>query len=108
LRKAIIQELKYPERKQKYGRGKEHDLIADLANAIASTCEKPYPVDPVLASLLLLRIGLDRFCSDRSPGIGFWTLADAMGINHRAADSAAKRGHRLFAFWELERSANRV
>ena len=98
LQKAIIHDLKYAESKARYGRGKEHDLIRDLANAIGPICEEPHRVDPIIVSVLLVRVGLAEFC--KRYGKDAWrsdsfSLERALGMNSQAANAAAERAYTL-------------
>ena len=61
LVKRIIEEFDYGAKRGDYGRGREAELVRDLAKVIAPACEKPHPVNPILAAAVLVRIGLDEF-----------------------------------------------
>jgi tetratricopeptide (TPR) repeat protein len=97
LQHAIIHDLNYGESKARYGRGKEHDLILDLANAIAPVCKEPRSVDPIVVSVLLVRFGLAEFCRDYGKDLSSqsFSLERSLGINSQAANVAAERAYTL-------------
>jgi tetratricopeptide (TPR) repeat protein len=97
LQKAIIQDLKFGEKQAHYHRGKETDLVCDLANAIEPICREPYPVDPIVVAVLLVRLGLNQFCRryGQASYSRDWSLESALGINSQAANVAAERAYAL-------------
>jgi tetratricopeptide (TPR) repeat protein len=101
LIKLIIEEFDYGAKRDDYGRGHEPELVRDLAKAIAPACEKPHPVDPVLAAAVLVRIGVDEFCrgyDEPKADSRSWSLEKALGFDpDEANELAAKANGLLFA-----------
>jgi len=98
IQKTIIEVFDYGSKKDLYPRGKESDLVLDLADALAPLCHEPSPVDPTLVAALIFRLGLAEFCRDFDQGPRFkpWSLEEALGFDAQAANEAASRGGALF------------
>jgi tetratricopeptide (TPR) repeat protein len=99
LRKAIVEDFDYATKRADYGRGHEATLVSDLAHSIGPICQAPYPVGPLLAAAVLVKIGLDKFCDgfgEPQTNTGSrWTLESALGLDLNKANECSIRGNQL-------------
>jgi tetratricopeptide (TPR) repeat protein len=98
LVKLIVEEFDYGARRDDYGRGREADLVWDLAKVIAPACKEPHPVDPPLAAAVLVRIGLGEFCKgyeEPNSDSSSWSLERALGLDPNKANDLTARANRL-------------